>query len=118
MDARAAPTEANPLSGGNGSGDTAGGTIQSGVVPDGFVAVTAHFPAIAGAPALTLTSNVVNNVYVLKVPRRPARAQSLGSLASAPRRRSVLTSRRVPPPPVAPVQRTHNVQQGGRGGGG
>ena len=114
----AAPTEANPLSGGNGSGDTAGGTIQSGVVPDGFVAVTAHYPAIAGAPALTLTSNVVNNVYVLKVPRRPARAQSPDQWRLRRADGGVLTVSGVPAPPVGPVQRTHNVQQGGRGGGG
>jgi hypothetical protein len=114
----AAATEANPLSGGDGSGDTAGGTIQSGVVPDGFVAVTAHYPAVASAPALTLTSDVVNNVYVLKVPRRPARAQSPDQWRLRRADGGVLTVSGVKAPPAGPVQRTHSVQHGGGGGPG
>jgi hypothetical protein len=62
-----------PGSGGNGSGYHGGGTILSGMAPDGIVAVTAHYPASASDPARTITSNVVNNVYVIKVPPNTSR---------------------------------------------
>jgi hypothetical protein len=62
-----------PGFGSSGSGDRGGGTIVSGMVPDGVVAVTAHYPASSSDPAHTITSNVVNNVYVIKVPPNTAR---------------------------------------------
>jgi hypothetical protein len=61
-----------PGFGGNGSGDHAGGTIISGLAPDGVVAVTAHYNAAGSDPAHTITSDVVNNVYVVKVPPNTA----------------------------------------------
>ena len=57
-----------PGFGGNASGDRAGGSIISGLAPDGVVSVTARYNASATDPAHTITSDVVNNVYVLKVP--------------------------------------------------
>lgn len=57
-----------PGFGGNGSGDRAGGSIVSGLVPDGVVSVIAQYDASGKRPARTITSNVVNNVYVLKAP--------------------------------------------------
>jgi hypothetical protein len=54
--------------GGNASGDRGGGTIVSGLAPDGVVAVTVHYKASGSHPAHTITSDVVNNVYVIKVP--------------------------------------------------
>jgi hypothetical protein len=68
----AAPTAADPIQGGSISGDSGGGTIRSGVVPDGIAAVTAHFSRSGRDPARTITSDVVNNVYVLKVPPHTA----------------------------------------------
>ncbi len=62
-----------PGFGGSGSGDRGGGTIVSGMVPDGVVAVTAHYAASSSDPARTITSNVVNNVYVIKVPPNTSR---------------------------------------------
>jgi hypothetical protein len=56
---------------GNDSGDGAGGTIISGIVP---VAVTARYPGSGSGPAHTVTSDVVNNVYVIKVPPDTAHA--------------------------------------------
>jgi len=61
-----------PGFGGNGSGDRAGGTITSGLAPDGVVSVTARYNASGNDPAHTITSNVVNNVYVIKVPPNTA----------------------------------------------
>jgi hypothetical protein len=57
-----------PGDSGNESGDRGGGTIMSGMTPDGVVSVTIHYDPSAKDPAHTITSNVVNNVYVLKVP--------------------------------------------------
>ncbi len=129
----AAPTDADPLSGGSGSGDSGGGTINSGILPDGFVSLTAHFPATAGAPEITLTSDVVNNVYVLKVPRRPGRAQMPDRWRLRRADGSVVTVGGVVPPPAAtpvpPVNQGHggggrasggggSRASGGRGGGG
>lgn len=61
-----------PLAGGDGSGDRAGGTIMSGIAADGIVGVTLRYAASGRYPARTITSDVVNNVYVLKVPPRTA----------------------------------------------
>jgi hypothetical protein len=61
-----------PPSGGNGSGDHAGGTIMSGMAHDGVVAVTVHYDAGGRDPAQTITSDVVNNVYVLRIPAHTA----------------------------------------------
>ena len=57
-----------PLAGGDGAGDGAGGTILSGIAADGIATVTVHYAASGRFPAHTITSNVVNNVYVLKIP--------------------------------------------------
>lgn len=115
----AVPAQGNPLVDGNRSGDRGGGTIQSGVVADGYVSVSVHFPAAGGAPALTLSSDVVNNVYVLKVPRRPGRASFPDQWRLRRADGGVLTiGSVVPPPTVVPVQRTHGVRTGGGGGGG
>lgn len=61
-----------PGQSGSGSGDRGGGTIMSGMAPDGVVSVTIHYDASAKDPAHTITSDVVNNVYVLKVPPNTA----------------------------------------------
>ena len=57
-----------PLNGANGAGDRAGGTIMSGIARDGIVGVILHYAASGRDPARTITSNVVNNVYVLRIP--------------------------------------------------
>jgi hypothetical protein len=44
------------------------GTIMSGIARDGIVGVTLRYAASGRHPAQTVTSNVVNNVYVLKIP--------------------------------------------------
>jgi hypothetical protein len=50
------------------------GTVLSGVVPDGVASVTLHFPArLDGthpAPSVTVTARPVENVFVVRVPRR------------------------------------------------
>jgi hypothetical protein len=61
-----------PPSGGNGSGDRGGGTIMSGIAADDVVAVTVHYDAGRQDPARTITSQVVNNVYVLRIPPHTA----------------------------------------------
>lgn len=108
-----APTSANPILGGNGSGDSGGGTISSGVVTDGYVALTAHFPAAAGAPALTVTSKVVNNVYVLKIPRRPGRASFIDGWRLRRADGSVVTISSIVPPPAAPIKAVTGRHGGG-----
>ena len=42
--------------------------IYSGVVPDRVATVTVHYPASNGAPATTLTSDVVGNVFAIRIP--------------------------------------------------
>lgn len=56
------------------TGTPGGGTIMSGLAPDGVVAVTVRYLASGHSPARTITSQVVNNVYVLKIPPRTAHA--------------------------------------------
>jgi len=63
-----APTPADPMQGGSLTATPGGGAISSGVVPDGVVRVTERFAASADAPARTLSSGVVNNVYVIRIP--------------------------------------------------
>lgn len=123
----AAPTAARPL--GVGAIDPVGGgaTIQAGVVADGYVSVSAHFPGGKGAPALTVTSSVVNNVYVIRVPHRPDRADFVvrwrlrradGAVVTIGFNTSAPVAKLLPkPPPVAKVRRTQNVRTTGAGGG-
>jgi hypothetical protein len=56
----------------NGQPLRGGGTILSGVVPDGVASIVVHYSARHGDPARTLTASVINNVAVLKVPARTA----------------------------------------------
>lgn len=44
------------------------GSTFSGVVPDRVATVTVHYPASNGAPATTLTSVVVGNVFAIRIP--------------------------------------------------
>jgi hypothetical protein len=62
-----------PGFGGSESGGGAGTMIVSGLAPDGVVAVTVHYSPSGSGPAQTVTSNVVNNVYVLRVRRKAGR---------------------------------------------
>ncbi len=44
------------------------GSTFSGVVPDGVATVTVHYPASNGAAALTFTTDVVGNVFAVRIP--------------------------------------------------
>lgn len=70
------PNVRNPLAGGIGEGDRAGGTIFAAVVPDVVGSVTLEFDAGGGNPARSITSRAVNNVVVFKIPPHTAHQQS------------------------------------------
>jgi hypothetical protein len=110
------PTAGTPLWGSTILGDGGGATIRPGVIADGFVAVTAHFPAAAGASAASITGDVINNVYVLKVPRRPGRAMYPDRWRLRRSDGSVVTVSAEVPPHVVPVRPT--TLRAGHGGGG
>jgi hypothetical protein len=70
------PNVRNPLAGGIGEGDRAGGTIFAAVVPDVVGSVTLQFDAAGGNPARSIISRAVNNVVVFKIPPHTAHQQS------------------------------------------
>lgn len=70
-----APSARNPLGGGIGERDRAGGTIFARVVPDIVATVTLEFFAADGNPAPTISSRAVNNVVVFKIPPHTAHQQ-------------------------------------------
>jgi hypothetical protein len=69
------PNVRNPLGGGVGEGDRAGGTIFAAVVPDIVAGVTLEFSAGHGDPARAISSRAINNVVVFKIPQRTAHQQ-------------------------------------------
>jgi hypothetical protein len=69
------PNVRNPLGGGIGEGDRAGGTIFAAIVPDKVATVTLEFFAGHGNPARAISSHAVNNVVVFKIPSHTAHQQ-------------------------------------------
>jgi hypothetical protein len=70
-----APNLREPLGGGIGERDRAGGTIFAAIVPDRAATVTLEFFAGHGNPARTISSRAVNNVVVFKIPPHTAHRQ-------------------------------------------
>lgn len=62
----------DPIGGGLVEGDGSGGTILAGPVADRVASVSVSYEARGGLPARTITARVINNVYVLRVPRQTA----------------------------------------------
>jgi hypothetical protein len=69
------PNVRDPLGGGIGEGDRAGGTIFAGIVPDKVAKVTLEFSAARADPARAISSRAVNNVVVFKIAPHTAHQQ-------------------------------------------
>lgn len=89
----------DPIGGGLEEGDGAGGTIIAGPVSDGIASVTVHYSADGRFPARTVTARVLQNVYVLRVPRDTAHRSFPTSVVMRNRDGVV-----IPPPPGARLQ--------------
>ena len=56
--------------------------IEAGVVPDGVAKVSYGYAAGGGFPARTVSSTVVNNVYVIKTPPNTHRFEFATSITA------------------------------------